>query len=188
MSRQGWVETLITAEAAGAAVSGTAAGSLLPTGARAILPANWSDVGRQLRITASGQVSNIVTTPGTLTLDVRFGTIATPIVVFNGGAMQLNAVAKTNVTWWLDLIVTVRAIGSGTAANVIGTGLWTSESVVGSAVPASGGAGALSMPASAPAVGTGYDSTVSNAVDLFATFSLTGNSVQLLQYTLQALN
>jgi hypothetical protein len=190
MSRQGWVETLITAETAGANLTASnTATSLLPSGARAILPANWSDVGRQLRITASGVVGNIVTTPGTLTLDVRFGTIATPIVVFNGGAMQLNAVAKTTVTWWLDLILTVRAIGSGTAANVIGTGLWTSESVVGSAVPASGGAGSLSMPASSPAVGTGYDSTVSNAVDLFGTFSLNNaNAIQLLQYTLQALN
>jgi hypothetical protein len=186
VSRQGWSETLITAEADGAALSGTAAASVLPTGAKFVLPANWCDIGRKLRVTASGRVSNIVTTPGTLTLDVRWNT--TPIIVFNGGAMQLNAVAKTNVTWHAQIDLTVRAIGTGTSANLMGTGWWMSESVVGSAVPGTGGSGSLLMPASAPAAGTGFDSTVPNLMDLFGTFSLTGNSLTLHQYSVEALN
>lgn len=169
----------------------TTATSIIPAAARFTLPSNFFWVpGKAIRIKAMGRVSNIVTTPGTLTLDVRFGTVATPIVVFNGGAMQLNAVAKTNVTWWLETILTCRTIGSGTAATMLGIGQWSSEAVVGSPLPSAGGAGQLNMPASAPAVGTGFDSTITNVVDLFATFSISNaaNSIQLHEYTLESLN
>jgi hypothetical protein len=54
-----------------------------------------------LSIRAAGRVSNIVTTPGTLTLDVRIGPTSN-IIVANGGAMALNTVAKANVPWWLE--------------------------------------------------------------------------------------
>jgi hypothetical protein len=187
MSVNTWVETLITSQSDGAALSGTSAASILPAQAKFTLPSNYFEkIGKGLRIKAMGRVSNIVTTPGTLTLDVRLNT--TPIIVFNGGAMQLNAVAKTNVTWWLEILLTCRAIGSGTSANLMGIGQWSSESVVGSPVPGTGGSGQLSMPASAPAVGTGFDSTVTNIVDLFGTFSLTGNSLTLHEYFLESLN
>jgi hypothetical protein len=184
MSRQTWQETLISATGDGSAVTGTTATSLLPSAAKLVLPANYSEVGRMLRLRAAGRISNIVTTPGTLTLDVRFGSA----IVFDGGAMQLNAVAKTNVTWVLEADLVIRAIGSGTAANLLGTGKWTSESVVGSPVPGTGGSGSLLLPASAPAVGAGYDSTATQQVDLFAKFSLTGNSITLHHYTLESLN
>ena len=42
----------------------------------------------------------------------------------------------------------------------------------------------MNLPVSAPAVGTGFDSTVSQALDFRATFGTTGNSIQLHQYTL----
>jgi len=184
MSKQTWQETFIASQVDGAAVTGTTATSLLPGAAKFTLPANFCEVGRVFRVTAKGRVSNIVTTPGTLTLDVRFGSV----VVFNGGAMQLNAVAKTNVTWIFDAMLTVRAIGSGTAANLLGIGQWTSESVVGSPVPGSGGSGTLLCPASAPAVGSGFDSTAAQVIDLFATFSLTGNSITCHEYAFESLN
>lgn len=189
MSRQGWSETLVTAEAAGAAVTTNGADTeLLPTAARFVLPANWSDLGRMLRIRAAGQISNIVTTPGTLTLKLWLGPTAN-INVFASQALALNIVAKTNVSWWLDMNVTVRSIGSGTAATVITQGLFTSESLV---IPVAGwiagNPSSMNLPASAPAVGTGYDSTVSNTVDLTANFSLTGNSITLMQYSLEAMN
>src|SRR6266508_731371 len=168
-SRQGWVEALAWQEADGPAVTGTAAASLLiPStsplsgqSGRFTLPANFFDVGKVLRITAAGRISNIVTTPGTLTLDVRLGST----VVFNGGAVSLNIVAKTNVTWWLEMLLTCRSIGA-TAATTL----------------------SAALPASAPAAGTGFDSTVANVLDLFATFSLTGNSITAHEYTLEALN
>lgn len=186
-SRQTWQESLIVAEVDGTALTGTAAGTVLPPAARFTLPANFMDVGKVLRVTAKGRISNIITTPGTLTLDIRMGPTSN-IVVFNGGAMQLNAVAKTNVTWIFDAMLTCRTIGNGTVATLFGIGQWTSESVVGSPLPSVGGSGTLLAPASAPAAGTGFDSTVAMVADMFGTFSLTGNSLTAHEYLLEALN
>jgi hypothetical protein len=145
-------------------------------------PRTFFASGRSFSSRRRGRISNIVTTPGTLTLDVRFGSI----VVFNGGAMPLNATAKTNVTWFLELLLTCRAIGTVTAANLIGTGEFCSESVSGAAA---GIANTVMLPASAPAVGNGFDSTVANVVDLFGTWSLNNaNSVQVHQYGIHAMN
>jgi len=184
MSLQGWQESLISAQIDGTAVTGTTPASLLPAAAKFVLPANHFLIGRALRIIASGRISNIVTTPGTLTLDVRLGAV----IAANGGAMQLNAVAKTNVSWYLEWLLTCRAIGGGTSANLMHQGKWHSESVVGSPLPSVGSSGELSLPASAPAVGTGFDSTAAQIIDLFAAFSLTGNSIQLHQFLIESLN
>ncbi len=188
MSHQGWQETLVSAFSDGTAVTGTAEASLLPGQAKYTIPANWLDyAGKKLRIRAAGRISNIVTTPGTLTLRFKLGPTSN-IVVAASSAMQLNAVAKTNVTWVLDWALDLRSVGSGTAAAFMHTGIWQSESVVGSPVPGTGGSGQLMIPASAPAVGTGFDSTVANVSDLTAQFSLTGNSIQVHQYALEAMN
>jgi len=45
------------------------------------------------------------------------------------------------------------------------------------------------MPNTTPAVGTGFDSTVSMVVDMFGTFSLNNaNAIQLHQYWLYEVN
>lgn len=182
---QTWDQVLVAAQGDGSALgNSTTATSILPTAAKFTLPANFFDhPGQVLRLNAWGRVSNIVTTPGTLTLDVRFGST----VVFNGGAMALNTTAKTNVSWRLIAMLTCRSVGSGTAATLFGMGDWCSESAVGSA---SGVANDMMIPASAPAVGTGFDSTASQVVDLFATWSIAnaGNTIQLHQFTLESMN
>lgn len=184
MSMQTWGETLISAQSDGTALTNsTTATSILPAAAKFTIPANYFAIGRVLRLNAWGRISNVVTTPGNLTLDVRFGST----VVFNGGAMALNTTAKTNVAWRAIVMLTCRSIGSGTSATLLGQGDWCSESATGSAA---GVANDILMPASAPAVGTGFDSTASQTVDLFATFSVASasNSVQLHQYSLEAMN
>lgn len=187
MSKQTWVETLITAQIDGTALaSSTSATSILPPAAIYTLPANYFEIGRAIRIKAHGRISNIVTTPGTLTLDVRFGAV----IVANGGTMALNTTAKTNVPWMLEWTLTCRSIGASTSATMMHQGRWTSESVIGSALPSAGGAGTHLLPNATPAVGTGFASTSSQTVDLFAKWSVSdsGNSIQLHGYTLEALN
>ena len=92
-----YVQSLIAAHGDGAALSNSSsATSILPAQAKLTLPANYLDyIGRRLRVTAQGRVSNIVTTPGTLTLDLRLGAT----VVFNGAAMQLTT-AHTTCRWF----------------------------------------------------------------------------------------
>lgn len=186
MSMQSWQETLINSSVDGTALTASiTATSILPAAAKLTLPANFFYVGRMLKITAQGRVSNIVTTPGTLTLDIRLGAV----IVANGGAMSLNVVAKTNVPWWMEWILTCRAIGNGTSANLMHQGTWQSESVIGSPLPTAGGVGSLLIPVVTPAVGTGFDSTAAQTLDLFGTWSLSNaNSIQVHQYKVESLN
>lgn len=187
MSLQTWVETLVTAQTDGTALNtSTTATSILPAHARITLPSGYFYIGKTLRLTAQGRVSNIVTTPGTLTLDVRFGST----VVANGGAMALNIVAKTNVTWELSMLLTCRSVGASTSATMMFVGKYISENVIGSPAASAGGSGILLLPSSAPAVGTGFDSTATQTVDLFAKWSVSdaANSIQLHNYCLEAMN
>jgi hypothetical protein len=174
----GYQQTLIVSQIDGTAVTATDEGSLLPAVAKFVIPANTINViGKKYVIRAHGRISNIVTNPGTLTLKVKMGPTST-IAAATSSAISLNVVAKTNVAWFLDISMIVRAVGSGTTATLFTQGQWTSESVVGSAVPTAGGAGTAQWQAATPAVGTGFDTSVDNIVDLTATFSLTGNSIQ----------
>lgn len=190
MSKQGWQEVLITSQVDGAALTATVTPtSILPPSARYTLPSNYfSEAGKSIRIRAAGRITT-VTTPGTLTLDVRFGAIASPIVVFNGGPMNLNATVQTNATWEFELTLACRSIGSGSAATMLGIGSWASRAIIGSPAAGAGAPGNALLPDTAPVVGTGFDSTLTNVVDFFATWGTSnGNSIQTHQYVLESLN
>jgi hypothetical protein len=182
-----WQTSLIAATASGTALANSAAAtSLLPAQAKFTLWQNFFErVGQKIRILAAGQISTLATTPGTLTLDVRFGST----VVVNGGAMTLNANAQVNVNWLLELEITCRAIGA--TANLIGQGRFQSHAVIGSAAPTAGGAGAHLLPYNtAPVVGNNFDATAQQQVDLFGTWQTANaaNSIQLHQYELISVN
>lgn len=180
MANNAWGVTLISAQVAGAALSAsTTPTSLLPGAARLNFPSNYWAIGTQFKVHASGIISTAGAAPGTLTLDFRVG----GTVVFNGGASPTLAVSAVNLTWVWDFILTCRSIGNGTNATAIGTGVLTSAALS-AATPI------MLTPASAPAVGTGFDSTASNYLDLFATFSVNSasNSIQLLQYGCSMMN
>lgn len=185
MSRQSWEQGVAWAESDGSALANTTtATSLLPTAARWLMPANFLDVGSMFRFKAAGRISNIVTTPGTLTLDLRLsGT-----VVFNGGAMQLSTTAHTNVPFIWEGLLTCRAIGA--SANLMGQAEFKSQAANISGADPTTGHSLLLTPNTAPAVGTNFDSTGSLQWDLFGTWSIanSGNSIQVHQWILEALN
>lgn len=181
MSNQTWQETLVSASGDGAALSNSvAATSIVPTQARVTLAANkiWYP-GQMLKVTAQGRISNIVTTPGSLTFLLKFG--ATTVATTQ--AIALNATAQTNVTFWLEWLLTCRAAGA--------TGNFMH---VGNAMAVSFGSGAalgtVMIPASAPAVGSNVDLTAGQLVDLQGQFSIAnaGNSIQAHMYKLELLN
>lgn len=166
--------------AAGTALaSSTAETSLMVDGERATIPANYFDrIGQALKLRATGRISTVVTTPGTLQLALRFGSID----VWLSGLMTLNVVAKTNVPWILDVEVFCRAIGSGTNANMLGIGTFTSEAVLASVAPTAGGELVHVLPYNtAPAVGAGFDSTAPQQLDFLAQWSVSNaaNSIRL---------
>lgn len=185
MSLQTWQETLINSQVDGTAITNTVTqGSVIPPAAKYTLPANFfSSPGKEIKITAKGRISNVVTTPGTLLFQVLFGATA----VFNNGAavITLNTTAKTDVSWWLEIALVCRAIG--TSGNLMGFGQFNSESVVGTAANT---VGTVMTPLSAPAVGSNFDTTSAQIVDLQAKFSVATatTSIQTHQYRLEAMN
>jgi hypothetical protein len=138
-----------------------------------------------LRIKGCAQVSNVVTTPGTLTLDIRFGAT----VVFNGAAMQMSTTAHTTLPLWYEILLTLRAVG--TAANFMGQGIASGQALSLTAVADSTTTVAtLPFPNTTPAVGSNFDSTATQALDHFATFSVSTSptNITLQQFLVESLN
>jgi len=178
-------ETLISAQVDGIANTAGTAASAIPASAKFTLPANTCQIGSVFKIEASGKMSSVITTPGTMRFDVRFGT---PIV-FDGLAVLLDTVAAhTAVGWWLEIMLTCRAIGATASANFIGHGKLTCEAVKGSGTMPLGSMVAMLPWNSTPAVGTGFDSTISNVIDMFFTQTVATGSMTLQQYTLSLMN
>ena len=177
----GYFETLISLNADGTALTAAARASMTQgagaTGARYTMPGNSLRVGDLLKIIASGRISCAVTTPGTARFDLSFAGVAN----FDTLAMNLNIVAKTNVGWFLEVLGTVRAVG--TTANILWQGKWDSEAAIASPLPTVGGSGGFVVPYNtAPVVGANFDSTVALLVDLQFTQTVATGSCTLHQY------
>lgn len=177
-SVQTWVEALATSTADGTALTtnGTAT-SIIPAQAKFRLPPNYFDrIGKMLRITVAGRATILATIPSH-TFAVRFGSTA----VFSA-SFSNQATAITNATWQCVINLTCRSIGSGTTATIMGSGVF-------GIAYTSGVMTFHTMPATAPVVGTGFDSTASQIVDFFATLNTAGiSSIQTHQYILESLN
>jgi len=190
MSTLGYAQCLIASQVDSTALTNTTtATSILPAAARFSLPANFFYIGKQLLMKASGRISTVVTTPGNITFDLRLGPTSN-IAAFTSGTSALNVTAQTNTTWDLEILYTCRAIGASTSANGLGVAKWISRASLNAPATTTLGVGTVLMPDTAPAVGTGFDSTVVNIADLFATFSVANasNSILTHQYSLWDVN
>lgn len=150
------------------------------------LPANFLEVGRKLRVKASGGLSNIVTTPGTVTFQIMMGSI----VAWTSGAIQMSTTAHTLIPFDLEVLLRTDSIGASTAAKFLGMGKLNGIMfTVGAGADSTTVVGQFPVPATAPAVGTGFDSTIANILDFWVGFSISnaGNGVQLYDYTVELL-
>jgi hypothetical protein len=174
--RNQWYKALITAQGAGLALSGaggsnnigTTPTSLLPGQAKWPLEGQFIDmVGEKLRVRAAG-ILTTPASPSSVALSVYFDAIA----VWSSGAITPSA-NLTNATWALEVDLDARLVGSGTAAALFGVAI---------------GSGALSgaFPATSPANGSGFDSTLPHVVDFYVTLgaATSGETIQLVQYEL----
>jgi hypothetical protein len=153
-------------------LKGTAA-----TGLWAMPGGFFTYVGQMLRIKASGRITT-TTSVNNMTFNVVIGAVnvaASPTFV--------NLASQTNLTWMLEWILTLRAVGDGTLANFMHTGNWLTSAV--SATNLNN-----MIPATAPVVGTGFNSSAGATLDLQGTWSAAaaGNSITLHQYLLESLN
>jgi len=189
MSQQTWIEMIASQNAVGTAFGTftTAKTVILPT-ALVSLPPNYLTVGKMLRVRVRGGIGTLVTTPGTVTFQFMMGAI----VAWTSGAIQLNATAHTNLPFSLDLDLRVDTTGNATTAKFLGIGTLTGImfTLTAGQVDGVNSSATMMVPATAPAVGTGFDSTIANVLDFFVGFSISNaaNTVQIYTYTVEALN
>lgn len=189
MGLQTFQETLLCQKAAGTLFNTyTTAKTVINPTELITLPANWWYVGRSLKIDVAGAISNIVTTPGLMNFQVKIGSVA----AFDTGNIQLNATAHTTLPFWLEILLTCRATGNSTNANLMGLATATGKMFTATAGQTDNAQDMPSLlaPATAPVVGTGFDSTIANILDFFVGFTISnaGNGVRIDQYIVQALN
>src|SRR5712664_2343120 len=125
MGLQTWAETLVSLNTAGTLYNTYTTAKSMLTSATAVegasaglitLPANFFYRGRTLHIFGQAGVSNRVTGPDTFTMQIMVGAV----IAFTSGAINLTTTAHTTIPMWFDFLLTCRAIGNGTLANLMG--------------------------------------------------------------------
>lgn len=180
MSKQTWVETLISSYTDGPALTAAARASCIPTAKRPTFPNLMFEPGKILRVELSGRISCAVTTPGTGRFDICLGA-AGSVIVFDSLAFNLNVVAKVNVHFVFVANLICRADGAGVLTTFMPHNCYfESEALVGSPLPTVGGAGEILLPVGTPpAVGGGIDNNAASILDVFWTPSLGTASLQV---------
>lgn len=170
----------------------TAAKSVINAQAICPVPPGLLFVGDMLRIRAQGGLSNIVTAQPTFTFQHMMGPAQPSTIIAHATqALLTTTTAHTLIPFELETILRLDSEGSGTAAKFLGQ-----SRISGIMFPISGAVadptatvGTIMCPATAPAVGTGWDSTVLNYLDFFVGISVSSasNGIQIYQYTVELL-
>ncbi len=149
------------------------------------LPLNALYVGAKFRIRVAGVLSNIITTPGTITFQVMMGAV----IAWASGAIQMSTAANTTLPLVLEIVLRVTAVdATSTACTILGQG-----HVKGLNLTIGAGANPTvtdtiaMLPAVAPVNGTAFASDATENLDLFVGFSLSGNVFTVNDYVIEQL-
>jgi hypothetical protein len=136
--------------------------------------------GAAFNIRAWFDVSNVVTTPGTLTLRIRWGGVAGTVLATTG-AITLSSTARSNYSGSIDADLVVRAIGSAGSVFCQGRAFLNDVPVAADSLPQGvytmGSAGA-----NVPAVVGSIDTTTAKALSVTAQFSVNTATTQLTNH------
>jgi hypothetical protein len=195
MPQQGWNQNLTTQRTAGTLFNTyTTSKTVINQQDLVPLQANYFQLGSKLRIRICGAISNIVTTPGTITFEVAFiNSAAAVVTVWSSGAVQLNATAHTTLPFQLEIDLTCQLTNTGVGgaiAKLMGVGRLSGVMFTKTAGQTDGAntETVMMVPVTAPALGTAFDSTLAQTIDLRVGFSISnaGNGVRIDQYDVEA--
>jgi hypothetical protein len=105
MSRQVWEELLLSPVIDATQISNTTAETIMVPDTT--IPANFFLAGRTLRVRMMAALSNVVTTPGTITFRVRWGGVSGTVLCASA-AIAMNTTAKTNSTALVEFHISCR--------------------------------------------------------------------------------
>jgi hypothetical protein len=186
---QTWQETITAQSGSGTLFNTyTTAKTVINPQALVSLPPNYLYPGKLLRVKVQGGISNIVTAQPTFTFQVMMGSI----VVHTSGAILTTTTAHTLIPFDYEVLLRCDTVGNGTTAKFLSQGKLTGLMWVisGATADVATGASVIMCPNTAPAVGTGFDSTIANVMDFFVGISVSNaaNGIQIYNYAVEALN
>lgn len=138
--------------------------------------------GAEQTIECYFDVSNVVTTPGTLTFRCRWGGVGGTVLCASA-PIALDTVARSNYSGYLKIDITWQAVGltaSSSKAFAMGFVILTDIPAISS--PPNGTVPPFMMPASAPAAVSSLDTTVAKALSVTAQFSVNTATTQLTNH------
>ena len=150
------------------------------------VPPGFFTRGGYLEIDLHAGISNRVTGPDTFTIQVMVGSV----IAFTSGAINLTTTAHTTIPAVFKIMLSCQKEGTSTQAQLMGQCIGWGQMLAMAASLADGAAntGWAMGPNTAPTLGTGFDSTVVNSLDLYVaqSFSGSGNGFQLAQYVVKS--
>jgi hypothetical protein len=179
----GWEEVIYTPVNDGTAITAAAETILIPDFS---IPAGYLTVGKVLKYTIMGRQSTAITTPGTITLRLRWGGVAGVVVVVSGAFAPDPTAAATNLTWMVEYWMQARTVGATGTAMGFGRVEWSDYDDA-SATSIVGNLNMRMAPTSAPAVAT-IDTTLDKLLSATYTETAATGSVQAHFAILEACN
>ena len=177
-SMQSWRETLFTATADGTQILNSTTEAVLVPNFQ--LPANYLYAGRTLKWTVLFDVSTVITTPGTVTLRLRYGTNTAPAsntsLAASGAFAPDPTAASTTVSHAVQWYFVARATGTAASSYTMGIVNWNDYDDA-SATTIVGNLAMQVAPASAPAA-VNIDTTTQNYLQPSLTFSVATATTQ----------
>lgn len=174
MSQALWDELIYRSTGSGPTLT-AAAEALMVTDVN--IPANYMTVGRIITVRLFGKASNAVTTPGTLTLRIRWGGLAGTVLVASA-AMTQNVIVQTDKTWFAE--ADIECLTEGTS----GTFLTAGRIVRGNQAAAAVADMTPDMWPAASLAAVTVDTTVAKLLSVTAQPSLTTASLTCMGYQL----
>ncbi len=135
-------------------------------------------VGKMFRLSAWGFITTSGT-PGTINWIAKIGSVT----IASTGALT-PTINMASRPWHMECVFTVRAVGSGTSANVFAQGNFSYDAVT----PSSATTSAISWQMVNSAVSSGFDSTATQLVDFVTTTSSNVNTITCSNASLEMLN
>lgn len=186
-SFQGWEEVLSAPTADGAAISATTSETIMVPDFT--LPANYMVQGRMLKYTLFFDNSTVITTPGTVTLRLRWGGVAGTTLATSGAYAPDPTAASTTVSGYVEWWLIARAAPSAAASSFTMGRMFLSDIDDASATSIQGNLNMHVIPVSAPAA-VNIASNAANALTPTAQFSVATAGTQLTNHLalLEAVN
>jgi hypothetical protein len=190
MASQSWGQMIATIPVAGTLYNTYTTAKSMLTSATATeassgfvtLPPGFFQRGARLEIDVFAGLSSIVTTPGTVTIEFHVGNV----IAFTTGAILMTTTGNVLLPLTGKIWLTCRAVGNGTLCQMMGQSTWWGQGIQQSGAAAANATNGATVqgPNTSPALGTGFDSTTAQTIDLWAGFSISQatNGFQLQQY------